>query len=162
MSDAERGFWGAHPSPPSRCTAGQRHTPHQRLEPARRPIAGPSIPPVGMGSRGSPGGAGGPVAGGTAHPRLAALWRGRERCRERCRMEPSPALPPPPWRSALRGRDVLFAAAAGTRRLGTAPAAGKAAALPWRRRALAAAGQSWVAEEGVKEPGGHADTFFGF
>lgn len=43
---------------------------------------------------------------------------------ERSRMEPSPPLPPPPWRSALRGRDVLFAGPAGTRRLGSAQPCG--------------------------------------
>lgn len=131
----------------------QCQTPHrrlsQRLEPARCRPAGLFAPnPLFLRS---PGGPGGPLPGRpAAAARLGAVPDGALPAAPTPAVALSPAGPGCPVRRP--GGDT----SAG---LGTA-LRGKPAALPWRG-SLAAAGQCWVAEEGVKEPGGHADTFFG-
>lgn len=156
MSDDERGFWGAHPSPPSRTVSDSPPAPFPAPGAGTMPPCGtlcsqPFIPPVGMESCGSPRSPGGPLPGRTAPAaRLGAVPDGALPAAPTPAVALSPAGPGCPVRRG--GGDTSSG-------LGTA-LPGNTAALPWRR-ALAAAGQCWVAEEGVKEPGGHADTFFG-
>lgn len=72
-----------------------------------------------------------------------------------------PAAPTPAEALSPAGPGCPVCRGGGDTSARRSPARGKTAALPWGR-SLAAGGQRWVAEEGVKEPGGHADTFFGF